>query len=67
MRQEELIEEYSALTRGEADLKREIFMIRIEYQVKEAVLVLNLPDSTVAMCLRAIADTYDSPKEKEES
>lgn len=55
----------SELTQEEARLKRSIFMIRIEYQVKDAVIFLNLPDSEVAMCLRAIAGTYDSPMKEE--
>jgi hypothetical protein len=50
-----------------AELKRQIFMIRIEYQVRDAVQVLDLPDPTVAACLRALADGYDPPREKEES
>jgi hypothetical protein len=65
MRHEEPTEEDSAPTQEELDVKCRIFMIRIEYQVKDAVTVLNLPDSMVAMCLRAIADTYDSPRKED--
>lgn len=67
MLNEELIEEYSALTQEEAEHKSRIFMLRIEYQVKDAVQILDMPDSLVAAYLRRIADTYDPPKEKEES
>lgn len=49
-----------------AELKRQVFLIRIEYQARDAAMVLDLPDPMVAMCLRALADGFDPP-EKEES
>jgi hypothetical protein len=47
------------------ELKRQIFLIRIEYQVRDAIMVLDLPDPIVAACLRALADGFDPPGKEE--
>lgn len=48
-----------------AELKRQVFLIRIEYQARNVAMVLDLPDPLVATYLRALADGFDPPRKEE--